>query len=158
MVALLMAFVVVVAAWVLADRNGWSLLLGSTSAAYAQEEGNDDEGPLGKLPPEAKDAIPPELGDLIGNLPDEPGGDTSPPGTTSPDTTSPDTTSPGPSAPPRPSPSPPPPPPRPDPPSPPPPSPPLMKAGGTSEGPAPMMPGGGCPKEFPLERGGACYR
>ena len=33
----------------------------------------------------------------------------------------------------------------------------LMKAGGPSEGPVPVMPGGNCPKEFPTERGGACY-
>lgn len=138
-----MTFVVVVAAWMLADRNGWSLLLGSTTAAYAQEE-DTEEDPLGKLPPEANEAIPPELEDLLDNLPDEPGGDT---------------TNPSPPAPPRPSPSTPPSPPRPaPPPSPPPPSPPLLKAGGTSEGPAPMMPGGGCPKEFPVQRGDACYR
>ena len=76
------------------------------------------------------------------------------------------TTSPTP--PPRPSPSPPPTPPRPTPqppPSPPPtptPSPPidegeLMNAGGPGEGPVPLMPGGGCPEEFPTKRGGACY-
>jgi hypothetical protein len=33
----------------------------------------------------------------------------------------------------------------------------LMQAGGPSAGPVPMMPGGGCPKEFPQERDGACY-
>jgi hypothetical protein len=33
----------------------------------------------------------------------------------------------------------------------------LMKAGGSSSGPVPMMPGGGCPEEFPQERNGACY-
>lgn len=76
------------------------------------------------------------------------------------------TTSPTP-RPPSPSP-PPPPPPRPTPqppPSPPPtptPSPPidegeLMNAGGPGEGPVPLMPGGGCPEEFPTKRGGACY-
>jgi hypothetical protein len=69
--------------------------------------------------------------------------------------------------PPPPSPSPPPPtPPRPTP-QPPPPSPPapsplidegeLMNAGGPGEGPVPLMPGGGCPEEFPTKRGGACY-
>jgi len=50
------------------------------------------------------------------------------------------------------------------PPSPPPapiPSPPidegeLMNAGGPREGPVPLMPGGGCPEEFPTKRGGAC--
>lgn len=33
----------------------------------------------------------------------------------------------------------------------------LMKAGGPSSGPVPVMPGGGCPEEFSQERGGACY-
>jgi hypothetical protein len=33
----------------------------------------------------------------------------------------------------------------------------LMKAGGSSSGPVPVMPGGGCPEEFPQERNGACY-
>ncbi len=33
----------------------------------------------------------------------------------------------------------------------------LMKAGGPSSGPVPAMPDGGCPEEFPQERGGACY-
>ena len=52
--------------------------------------------------------------------------------------------------------------PQPPPPSPPIPSPPidegeLMNAGGPGEGPVPLMPGGGCPEEFPTKRGGACY-
>ena len=34
----------------------------------------------------------------------------------------------------------------------------LMNAGGSADGPAPIMPGGGCPTEFPIERDGACYR
>jgi plastocyanin len=34
----------------------------------------------------------------------------------------------------------------------------LMKAGGPSEGPVPLTPDGGCPKEFPAQRGGACFR
>jgi hypothetical protein len=33
----------------------------------------------------------------------------------------------------------------------------LMKSGGPSDGPVPMMPGGGCPEEFPIARGGACH-
>ncbi|MBD0327922.1 MAG: hypothetical protein ICV68_15945 [Pyrinomonadaceae bacterium] len=33
----------------------------------------------------------------------------------------------------------------------------LMKAGGSSSGPVPVMPGGGCPEEFPQERNGTCY-
>ena len=34
----------------------------------------------------------------------------------------------------------------------------LMEAGGSEDGPAPLMPGGGCPEEFPTAQGGACYR
>jgi hypothetical protein len=34
----------------------------------------------------------------------------------------------------------------------------LLKAGGPTSGPVPLMPGGGCPVEFPLKRGEACYR
>jgi hypothetical protein len=35
----------------------------------------------------------------------------------------------------------------------------LMSAGGPTEGePVPIMPGGGCPAEFPIKRGAACYR
>jgi outer membrane biosynthesis protein TonB len=33
-----------------------------------------------------------------------------------------------------------------------------MDAGGPERGPVPLMPGGGCPEEYPLERGGACFR
>lgn len=47
------------------------------------------------------------------------------------------------------------------PPSPPPPPSPdrgtLMDAGGSSEGPMPKMPGGGCPEEFPVEKEKGCY-
>lgn len=34
----------------------------------------------------------------------------------------------------------------------------LMNAGGPKDGLVPRMPGGGCPKEFPNERGDACFR
>ena len=34
----------------------------------------------------------------------------------------------------------------------------LMNAGGPADGPTSLMPGGGCPAEFPTERDGACYR
>jgi hypothetical protein len=34
---------------------------------------------------------------------------------------------------------------------------PLMEAGGPTAGPVPLMPGGGCPKEYPTRRHGACY-
>lgn len=65
-----------------------------------------------------------------------------------------------PTLPPPPSPSPP--PPRPPAPSPSPPPGPnpgtLMEAGGSVTGPVPRMPDGSCPKEFPQERSGVCYR
>ncbi len=34
----------------------------------------------------------------------------------------------------------------------------LMESGGPEDGPVPAMPGGGCPEEFSVARGGACYR
>ncbi len=34
----------------------------------------------------------------------------------------------------------------------------LMNAGGPATGPIPLMPGGECPVEFPVQSGGACYR
>ena len=34
----------------------------------------------------------------------------------------------------------------------------LLKAGGPSDGPVPLMPGGGCPEGYTIERAGACYR
>ena len=33
----------------------------------------------------------------------------------------------------------------------------LLDAGGPTSGPLPLMPGGGCPREFPAMRDGACY-
>ena len=33
----------------------------------------------------------------------------------------------------------------------------LLKAGGPSEGPVPLMQGGECPQEFPVKRADACY-
>jgi hypothetical protein len=33
----------------------------------------------------------------------------------------------------------------------------LLEAGGPSTGPLPLMPDGGCPREFPTMRDGACY-
>ena len=33
----------------------------------------------------------------------------------------------------------------------------LMDAGGPAAGPAPLMPGGGCPEEYPVRRYDACY-
>ncbi len=34
----------------------------------------------------------------------------------------------------------------------------VLDSGGPEHGRVPLMPGGGCPSEYPLERGGACYR
>ncbi len=34
----------------------------------------------------------------------------------------------------------------------------LLKAGGPSDGPVPLMPGGGCPEGYSVARAGACYR
>jgi hypothetical protein len=34
---------------------------------------------------------------------------------------------------------------------------PLMNAGGPTAGPVPLMPGGGCPEEYPVRRHEACY-
>jgi len=34
----------------------------------------------------------------------------------------------------------------------------LLEAGGPADGPVPVMPGGGCPEEYPVERSGACHR
>ena len=33
----------------------------------------------------------------------------------------------------------------------------LLEAGGPTQGPVPNLPNGGCPKEFPIDREGACY-
>ena len=33
----------------------------------------------------------------------------------------------------------------------------LLEAGGPSSGPVPLMPDGGCPREFPTMQNGACY-
>jgi hypothetical protein len=33
----------------------------------------------------------------------------------------------------------------------------LLEAGGPTSGPLPLMPDGGCPREFPTMRNGACY-
>ena len=37
------------------------------------------------------------------------------------------------------------------------PNPDLFDSGGPTVGPAPLMPGGGCPKEYPIKRADACY-
>lgn len=33
----------------------------------------------------------------------------------------------------------------------------LLEAGGLTDGPVPIMPGGGCPEEYPVETSGACH-
>jgi hypothetical protein len=33
----------------------------------------------------------------------------------------------------------------------------LLEAGGPADGPVPVMPGGGCPEEYPVERSGVCH-
>ena len=33
----------------------------------------------------------------------------------------------------------------------------LLEAGGPTDGPVPVIPSGGCPKEYPVERSGACH-
>ena len=35
---------------------------------------------------------------------------------------------------------------------------PLFESGGPEDGPAPIMPGGGCPEEFPNGKNGACWQ
>jgi hypothetical protein len=47
--------------------------------------------------------------------------------------------------------------PKPTPSPPPQPNPDLFDSGGPTIGPAPLMPGGGCPKEYPIKRADACY-
>jgi hypothetical protein len=34
----------------------------------------------------------------------------------------------------------------------------ILDSGGPKNGPVPLMSGGGCPDEYPVELGGACYR
>jgi micrococcal nuclease len=51
--------------------------------------------------------------------------------------------------------------PEPSTPAPPPPPPPeriMLESGGPTNGPVPLMPDGGCPVEYPVERGDLCYR
>ena len=33
----------------------------------------------------------------------------------------------------------------------------LLQAGGPDDGPLPLMPNGGCPREYPMKASGACY-
>lgn len=129
--ALLIAVEGLVALWAVAERNDWNLSMAGGTAYAQQQDGEED--PFGDEDPL-----------------DEPGSTSGQPKS---ETTNPRTTP----TPPRPTPSPPP-TPRPTP-APPPQDPgELLQAGGPSEGPVPPMPGGECPSEFPVQRGGACYR
>ena len=131
LVALLIAVELVVTVWVVAG-NDWSPpdLVGS---AHAQI----DEPPKGPDNDNKGDK---------GKAPGQQKG-----GATNPEPRPPNPEPRPPNPEPRPEPSPPPPPPERD-------EPPILNAGGPSEGPVPMMPDGGCPKEFPVQRGGACFR
>ena len=92
-----------------------------------------------------RDVIPaPRDGDTPGNTT---GTTTSEPATSRPTPPPPEQPGPTPSPPPQPAPS----------PQPAPGSGTLMTAGGPSAGPAPLMPDGTCPVEYPVKRGGACY-
>jgi hypothetical protein len=33
----------------------------------------------------------------------------------------------------------------------------MLNSGGPARGPVPLMPGGGCPSEYPVRKGSACY-
>lgn len=136
----LMALEGIVAIWVVAARHGLNPPGLDVPAAYAQQP--DDEG----SPPEDDLSEDDLSGDNSGDNPPE---DTGPPPgqpNNQPNGGQPKST---PSAP-RPTPTP---PPQPDP------SPgELFNAGGPAEGPVPAMPSGDCPKEYPLQRGDACYR
>jgi micrococcal nuclease len=86
------------------------------------------------------------------------------PETTTPEATTPEPTTLEPTTPPEattPEPTPPRPIPEPTTPAPPPPPPPdrtVLDSGGPENGPVPLMPGGGCPVEYPHERDDLCYR
>ncbi len=118
----------------------WTLI-GSDGTVLAQDEGKDKAG---TQPSDGK-------GEGQPNDPFEDGPEDQPSPGDEPGASSPNNPPPGnPRGKNRPSPPPPPPPPNPDPGT-------LMKAGGPLEGPIPRMPGGGCPKEFPVEKEKGCY-
>ena len=33
----------------------------------------------------------------------------------------------------------------------------MLESGGPADGPVPLMPGGGCPSEYPVQKDGACF-
>jgi hypothetical protein len=135
----LMALEGIVAVWVVAVRHGWDPPGLDVPAAYAQQP--DDEG----NPPEDDLSEDDLSGDDSGDdLSEE---DTAPP-PGQPKGGQPKSAPSSPRPTPTPTPT-----PQPDP------SPgELFNAGGPSEGPVPAMPGGDCPKEYPLQHGDACYR
>ncbi len=141
---LVTSVLVVCTAWMIMGNSTELLPFGiGQSIAYAQQ------------PPQETD-IPKDLEDILQSIPDldipnEPGPKTAP---------SPGPTPPGPKTAPEPSPTPPRPSPTPTPnpaPSPGNPDGTLMKAGGSTYGPVPLMPNGDCPKEYPVERNKGCY-
>jgi hypothetical protein len=141
----LMALEGIVAVWVVASRLDWELPGLDIPTAYAQQpddEGNSPEDDLSEDDLSGDDSGD-DLSEDTDPSPGQPNGGqprNQPNGGQQKST---------PSAP-RPTPTP---PPHPDP------SPgELFNAGGPSEGPVPMMPGGDCPKEYPLQQGDACYR
>ncbi len=132
---------------VLVVRVAWSVVgspvdllpfgIGS-SMAYAQQGITNEEDILDEE----------DIQDILNEVPKGPGGPTTTPGPPPPR--------------PPPTPGPPPSPPRPTPAPSPPPNPgnqdgTLMKAGGSTYGPVPLMPGGDCPKEYPAKRDKGCY-
>jgi hypothetical protein len=143
----LMALEGIVAVWVVAARHGWYPPGLDVPAAYAQQQ-PDDEGN-----PPKDDLSEDDLSqdDLSGDDSGDDSGDTSPsPGQPKgqPNAGQPKSAPSAPRSAPTPPPT-----PQPDP------SPgELFNAGGPSEGPVPAMPGGDCPKEYPLQHGNACYR
>jgi len=130
----------VVAVWVVAERNGWNPP-GLDVPAYAQqpdEEGNppeDDPSQDDPFQDEPSEDTSPSPGQPNGGQPKEqtnggqPKTEPSPPRPTPAPTPQPD---PNPGE--------------------------LFNAGGPSEGPVPVMPGGDCPKEYPVQRGDVCFR
>jgi hypothetical protein len=156
--------IVLIAASVVVLRLAWEavgLSAGSSRAslethllAQASDEGSSAEGiqygggtttPAGS-PFQDRSGPPPPGGQTTSKG----GGDSK--GTTTPSSSSSSAPKSTPSAPP----SPPSPTPRTSPPSTPP-SGPNFNSGGPSEGPVPVMPGGKCPKEFPVQKNGACF-
>lgn len=129
------------------------------NVAYAQQDGKQYSGEPKQNDPDQDEPGLNEPGDTQG-----PGPKTGPDGpkTTPGPKTGPDD---GPKTNPSPPPPPPPTPPPLPPPTPPPPPPnpgnqggTLFEAGGADYGPVPLMPNGGCPREYPVKRSKGCYQ